>query len=257
MAWPFSAGKPSASIPQAAWKPGPLRWDIALPVVSGIIAHARLKEELLRFFDSPLPAPLGQGYLVGNLYHAVFGLEAKTILHVLGVSSAIALTFIAVRVIITTAKTYFPELSKPQPTAPAPHRVNYRLPAWPEKLHEPQFVLGELHGPEGSFSAEPTWYTLPFPGLAASMIVFGAPGSAKTTSVIEPLVTQLLEHCPNQPRQKPALFLLDRKGTLSAKVSSLAARHGRSKDVVVLKLGGPRKRPSISSPTPCRRPRPP
>jgi hypothetical protein len=72
------------------------------------------------------------------------------------------------------------------------------------------------------------------------MIVFGAPGSAKTTSVIEPLVTQLLEHCPNQPRHKPALFLLDRKGTLSAKVSSLAARHGRSKDVVVLKLGGPR-----------------
>ena len=215
-----------------------LRFDLAAAVVGGIISYARLKVELAEFFSQALPRAR---YSIGDLFTAAFGSHAHTGLLVLGVLSGAALGFILTRSLMSVFRVAFPEVIKQVAESdPNPQLVPYRLPPWPDEGKTPQFVIGEEHHSDGRFCSAPSWHVIPLKGLVGSVLVVGAPGTAKTAAVILPFIEQLTEFRAHDPASKVSLFVLDRKGSLGQQVRKIAERHGRSRDLVVLRLGGPK-----------------
>jgi hypothetical protein len=215
-----------------------LRFDLAAAVVGGIISYARLKVELADFFSQALPRAR---YSIGDLFTAAFGSHAHTGLLVLGVLSGAALGFILTRSLMSVFRVAFPEVIKQVAESdPKPQLVPYRLPPWPDEGQTPQFVIGEEHHSDGKFCSTPSWHVIPLKGLVGSVLVVGAPGTAKTAAVILPFIEQLTEFRARDPASKVSLFVLDRKGSLGGQVRKIAERHGRSRDLVVLRLGGPK-----------------
>jgi len=210
-----------------------LRLDLAAAVLSGLLSHTRLKSELAQFLSQPYP---NSPYTFADLYSAAFGRHAPEVLQVLGALSGAALAYAAARLLISGFRVAFPEV---QAVETSPPLLVYRLPPWPE-ANAPQFVIGEEHHRDGTLCSSPRWGVIPQKGLQGSVLAVGAPGSAKTAAVILPLLEQLTEYRAHDPARKVALFGLDRKGSLAGEMQKIAARHGRARDVVVLRLGGPK-----------------
>lgn len=214
-----------------------LRLDIVVALIGGIISYFRLKPIVTQF--------LSQGFgnssrhTVSDLYIAAFGAYAPEVLLLIGVLSGAAMCFAVARSFTHLVRRLFPEAERQVTATLPPPAFCYRLPPWPE-ARVPQFVLGEEHQPDGTFCSNPRWHAIPLKGLVGSVLVVGAPGSSKTKAVIEPCLDQLSCFRAEDPEQKIALFVMDRKGSLSGVVRNIAARHGRAGDVVVIKLGGPR-----------------
>lgn len=215
-----------------------LRFDLAAAVVGGIISYARLKVELAEFFSQALPR---SRLSIEDLYIRAFGDHAPDGLLVLGVLSGAALGFILTRSLMSVFRVAFPEVIKQVAESdPNPQLVPYRLPPWPDEGKTPHFVIGEEHHSDGRFCSAPSWHVIPLKGLVGSVLVVGAPGTAKTAAVILPFIEQLTEFRARDPASKVSLFVLDRKGSLGQQVRKIAERHGRSRDLVVLRLGGPK-----------------
>lgn len=210
-----------------------LRLDVAAAVLSGLLSHTRLKPELAQFFSQPYP---NSPYTFADLYSAAFGRHAPEVLQVLGALSGAALAYAAARLLLSGFRVAFPEV---QTVATTPPLIFYRLPPWP-KANAPQFVIGEEHHPDGTLCRTPRWGVIPLKGLVGSVVVFGAPGTAKTAAVILPFIEQLTEYRAHDPGLKVAFFIVDHKGSLPGPVCKIASRHGRAGDVVVLRLGGPK-----------------
>ena len=189
-----------------------LRFDLAAAVVGGIISYARLKVELAEFFSQALPR---SRLSIGDLYIRAFGDHAPDGLLVLGVLSGAALGFILTRSLMSVFRVAFPEVIKQVAESdPNPQLVPYRLPPWPDEGKTPQFVIGEEHHSDGRFCSAPSWHVIPLKGLVGSVLVVGAPGTAKTAAVILPFIEQLTEFRAHDPASKVSLFVLDRKGSL-------------------------------------------
>jgi hypothetical protein len=188
-----------------------VRLDLALALIGGMLSYSRLKLELTPFFSQSLPQSRA---FVGDLYVAAFGSYAPEGLLVLGVLSGAALAFVISRTLFSVGKILFPD-AEPQVIATTPPpRLYYRLPPWP-LASAPQFVMGEEHQPDGTFCMTPRWHVIPLKGLVGSVLVVGAPGTAKTAAVILPFLDQLTEFRAHDPAHKVALFVLDRKGSLA------------------------------------------
>lgn len=212
----------------------PLDWALALS--GGFISYYRLSEELAVFFARDI----GRSQTVADLYLTAFGRSSQEVLLTLGVTSGAAIGYIAARLVRTLIRLAFPEIVRQVTEDTPPPPWIYRLPPWPEAREAPQFVVGEEHEANGRFCAKPEWHTIPLKGLVGSVLVVGAPGSAKTIAAVLPFIAQMVEYRTWDSARKVALFVLDRKGSLSAEVRKIAQRYGRSRDVVVLRLGGPR-----------------
>ncbi len=209
-----------------------LRLDTAAALLGALVSHGRLQGELPQFFIQSFP---NSPFTLADLYVAAFGRHAPDGVLVLGVLGGAALGYTVARFFRSGFRIAFPEVQ----VAETPPLMVYRLPPWPE-AHAPQFVIGEEHHRDGTFCSSPRWGVIPLKGLVGSVAVFGAPGTAKTAAVILPLIEQLTEYRAHDIQRKVALFVLDRKGSLAGQVRKIAARHGRARDVVVVRLGGPK-----------------
>lgn len=75
--------------------------------------------------------------------------------------------------------------------------------------------------------------------LTRHVLGFGATGSGKTTSLINPIIRQILAWRKHEPHSRPGLLVLDPKGDDSQeKVRAYAREAGREADLVVLSAGG-------------------
>lgn len=75
--------------------------------------------------------------------------------------------------------------------------------------------------------------------LTRHVLGFGATGSGKTTSLINPIIRQILAWRKHEPHSKSGLLVLDPKGDDSPeKVRAYAREAGRESDLVVLSTGG-------------------
>lgn len=220
----------------AAMEQAGLRLDIAMGLIGGTISYFRLKSELAQFLSQGFGS---SRHTVSDLYIAAFGDYAPEGLLVLGGLSGAALCFVVTRTLINLGRRAFPEAERQANATLPPPSFCYRLPPWPEAL-APQLVLGEEHQADGTYCSTPRWHVIPQKGLVGSVLVVGAPGSSKTVCVVLPVLEQLTEFRAQDPASKVSLFVLDRKGSLAGQVRKIAARHGRARDVVAIRLGGPK-----------------
>lgn len=190
----------------------PLDWALALS--GGFISYYRLSEELAVFFARDI----GRSQTVADLYLTAFGRHSEDVLLTLGVTSGAAIGYIVARLVRTLIRLAFPEIVRKVAEDTPPPPWIYRLPPWPEAQEAPQFVVGEEHEANGRFCAKPQWHTIPLKGLVGSVLVVGAPGSAKTIAAVLPFIAQMVEYRTGDSARKVALFVLDRKGSLSAEV---------------------------------------
>lgn len=128
-----------------------------------------------------------------------------------------------------------------------PQHIRYRLPPWPVSGRAFNLVLGEFHGTKVGYSKHPAWYLLPEAGLYTGVIIFGAPGSAKTAGIIRPALQQLLE-TTTDPQRKPCGLIQDSKASLVAPAVEVARATGREADLVIIGPGRPYKWNPVHAP---------
>ena len=101
----------------------------------------------------------------------------------------------------------------------------------------PTMLLGAREYPESRIfepdAAVPSWVEYGGKPIFGGLLIFGQKGSGKT-SLIKRMLEDLIRFRADEDAHKPAVVAIDPKGDLSAFIEEVAAKHGRSGDVVRL-----------------------
>ena len=116
-----------------------------------------------------------------------------------------------------------------------------RLPPWPLAGDEPEpaLVVGEQHHPTEPVEVEdPSWLTIPAPGLFTGTVIFGATGSGKTAACMRPFAAQLFGWRADDPERRASGLVLEVKGDFCHQVRAVLQGCGRGADYVEIGVGG-------------------
>ena len=119
--------------------------------------------------------------------------------------------------------------------------VRGRLPPWPldGDGDEPALVVGEQHHPVEPVEVDdPSWLTIPAPGLFTGTVIFGATGSGKTAACMRPFAAQLFGWRAADPESRASGLVLEVKGDFCHQVKAVLEACGRGADYVELGVGG-------------------
>lgn len=153
-------------------------------------------------------------------------------LHGFNIVSGSSLGFGIVRIINTW-------LIQSRMTDPATEAVikHYTLPEWIKPRSVFSVTLGENHSGEG-YILTPSWARIPEKGLYGNVLAVGGIGSGKTASAANPIMRQIMEFAPYEPKKKMGGLVLDVKGNFASFVKALATEYTREDDLVVIKPKG-------------------
>lgn len=120
--------------------------------------------------------------------------------------------------------------------------IYHPLPPYPEvKDREKLYVvLGETHNATDFERAQhPEWCVQPERGLYTGIAIFGGIGTGKTSTLMYPLVEQLVTYKANDPGRKVAGIVLEVKGNFCMRVQKMLATVGRADDYIEISLNSP------------------
>ena len=115
-----------------------------------------------------------------------------------------------------------------------------KLPPWPISVDDkgPSIVVGELHHQIKVEEAPyPRWCVMPEKGLYTGLIIFGAIGTGKTSSCMNPFCRQLLGWKMHDPEKRAAALVLEVKGDFCYDVQAFLKEYDRFEDYMEISLG--------------------
>lgn len=114
-----------------------------------------------------------------------------------------------------------------------------KAPPYPWDYTKLQFVIGLKHNKFDLILIKyPTWIIIPDVAMFQNLVITGAIGTGKTSTVMYPLCKQALFYKANMPEEKAGALILDVKGNFYEKVLEFARECGREEDIILIKLGG-------------------
>jgi len=120
--------------------------------------------------------------------------------------------------------------------------IYHPLPQYPavsERKHL-YVVLGESHNQTDFDRAQhPDWCIQPDRGLYTGTALFGGIGTGKTSSVMYPVVQQLVEFKASDPGRKLSGMVLEVKGNFCMRVQKMLTDTGRDDDYIEISLDSP------------------
>lgn len=117
--------------------------------------------------------------------------------------------------------------------------IYHPLPPYPEVADRKTLflVLGETHNPTNFERAQhPQWCIQPERGLYTGIGIFGGIGTGKTSSLMYPLVEQLVGFKASDPGRKLGGIVLEVKGNFCMRVQKMLQSFGRGDDYIEISL---------------------
>ena len=115
-----------------------------------------------------------------------------------------------------------------------------KLPPWPISDSDPgpSICVGELHHQIKLEEAPyPRWCVMPEKGLYTGLVIFGAIGTGKTSSCMNPFCRQLLGWRKHDKEKRAAALVLEVKGDFCYDVQEFLREYDRYEDYMEISLG--------------------
>jgi hypothetical protein len=113
------------------------------------------------------------------------------------------------------------------------------VPSYPYDPDKLQLIIGLKHSKLTLKKVKrPNWIIIDEKGMYQNLLISGTIGTGKTASVMYPLTKQIMCYKAHDKKLKPGMLILDVKGNYYKQVLEFAREAGRTKDIVIIEMGG-------------------
>jgi hypothetical protein len=113
------------------------------------------------------------------------------------------------------------------------------VPSFPYDSDKLQLIIGLKHNKLTLKKVKhPKWIIIDEKGMYQNLLISGTIGTGKTASAMYPLTKQIMSYKAHDKNLKPGMLVLDVKGNYYKQVLEFARGAGRTKDIVIIEMGG-------------------